>query len=160
MTAPGRVGGLLYGINNADHVSERVVEDAVALMTQCAVCQLSRVSMAAGSLLTHPLSCALPSRSFTLEGTKAAHASALIDSAERSKPYIMSPSFPLLVSSLCCAGAGTDSEELLGSPFYVGARHQRVRGEAYDELLAELLEAVKLRFGNSTLIHFQVRSPD
>ena len=58
-----------------------------------------------------------------------------------------------------CAGAGTDSEELLGSPFYVGARHQRVRGEAYDELLAELLEAVKLRFGNSTLIHFQARWP-
>jgi len=57
----------------------------------------------------------------------------------------------------CCAAAGTDSEELLGSPFYVGARHQRVRGEAYDELLAELLEAVKLRFGNSTLIHFQAR---
>ena len=57
------------------------------------------------------------------------------------------------------AGAGTDSEELLGSPFYVGARHQRVRGEAYDELLAELLEAVKLRFGNSTLIHFQARVP-
>jgi hypothetical protein len=52
--------------------------------------------------------------------------------------------------------AGTDSEELLGSPFYVGARHPRVRGEAYDELLAELLEAVKLRFGNSTLIHLQV----
>ena len=54
------------------------------------------------------------------------------------------------------AHAGTDSEELLSSPFYVGARHPRVRGEAYDELLAELLEAVKLRFGNSTLIHMQV----
>lgn len=26
---------------------------------------------------------------------------------------------------------GTDNEELLGSPFYVGARHRRVRGEDY-----------------------------
>lgn len=36
---------------------------------------------------------------------------------------------------------GTDNEELLGSPFYVGARHRRVRGEDYRDLLEETLEA-------------------
>jgi Malic enzyme, N-terminal domain len=36
---------------------------------------------------------------------------------------------------------GTDNEELLGSPFYVGARHRRVRGEDYRDLLEEVLEA-------------------
>jgi Malic enzyme, N-terminal domain len=36
---------------------------------------------------------------------------------------------------------GTDNEELLGSPFYVGARHRRVRGEDYRDLLDETLEA-------------------
>lgn len=30
-----------------------------------------------------------------------------------------------------------------------------MRGEAYDELLAELLDAVRQRFGGSTLIHMQ-----
>lgn len=36
---------------------------------------------------------------------------------------------------------GTDNEELLGSPFYVGARHRRVRGDDYRDLLEEVLEA-------------------
>ncbi len=50
---------------------------------------------------------------------------------------------------------GTDNEELLGSPFYVGARHRRVRGEDYRELLEETLEAVARRFGSSVLIAAQ-----
>lgn len=29
---------------------------------------------------------------------------------------------------------GTDNEELLKSPFYVGVRHRRVRGDAYYEV--------------------------
>lgn len=40
-----------------------------------------------------------------------------------------------------CDMPGTDNEELLGSPFYVGARHRRVRGEDYRDLLDETLEA-------------------
>jgi malate dehydrogenase (oxaloacetate-decarboxylating)(NADP+) len=40
---------------------------------------------------------------------------------------------------------GTDNEDLLRSPFYVGVRHRRVRGDAYYELLDEFLTAVKRR---------------
>lgn len=50
---------------------------------------------------------------------------------------------------------GTDNEELLRSPFYVGVRHKRVRGDAYYELMDEFLSAVRRRYGNTTLIHFE-----
>ena len=46
-----------------------------------------------------------------------------------------------------CACAGTNNEELLRSPFYVGCKHQRVRGDAYYELIDELMSAVKRRCG-------------
>ncbi|KAF6265971.1 hypothetical protein COO60DRAFT_1477166 [Scenedesmus sp. NREL 46B-D3] len=49
---------------------------------------------------------------------------------------------------------GTDNEDLLRSPLYVGVRHRRVRGDAYYQLLDEFLTAVKRRYGNTTLIHF------
>jgi len=51
--------------------------------------------------------------------------------------------------------AGTDNEELLRSPFYVGVRHRRVRGDLYYELLDEFLTAVKRRYGNTTLLQFE-----
>lgn len=54
-----------------------------------------------------------------------------------------------------CIDVGTDNEELLRSPFYVGVRHRRVRGDAYYELLDEFLTAVRRRYGNTTLIHFE-----
>ena len=38
---------------------------------------------------------------------------------------------------------GTDNEDLLRSPFYVGVRHRRVRGDAYYELLDEFLTSAK-----------------
>jgi len=41
--------------------------------------------------------------------------------------------------------AGTDNQELLQSPFYVGSKHERVRGEAYNELLDEFISAAKRR---------------
>lgn len=50
---------------------------------------------------------------------------------------------------------GTDNEELLKSPLYVGVRHRRVRGDAYYQLLDEFLTAVRRRYGNTTLIHFE-----
>ena len=37
---------------------------------------------------------------------------------------------------------GTDNEALLSDPLYLGARHRRLRGEAYFSLLDELVEAV------------------
>ncbi|WIA32021.1 hypothetical protein OEZ86_002874 [Tetradesmus obliquus] len=49
---------------------------------------------------------------------------------------------------------GTDNEDLLRSPLYVGVRHRRVRGDAYYQLLDEFLTAVRRRYGNTTLIHF------
>ncbi|GBF99300.1 NADP-dependent malic enzyme [Raphidocelis subcapitata] len=50
---------------------------------------------------------------------------------------------------------GTDNEELLRSPLYVGVRHRRVRGDAYYQLMDEFLTAVRRRYGNTTLIHFE-----
>lgn len=47
---------------------------------------------------------------------------------------------------------GTDNEELLGSPFYVGARHRRVRGEDYRDLLEETLEASAPSIGPATTV--------
>ena len=50
---------------------------------------------------------------------------------------------------LRAACAGTNNEELLRSPFYVGCKHQRVRGDAYYELIDELMSAVKRRCGRT-----------
>jgi malic enzyme len=41
---------------------------------------------------------------------------------------------------------GTDNPQLLGDELYVGWRHARLRGEEYDSLLAEFVEAVQRRF--------------
>ncbi|MFG0284712.1 MAG: NAD-dependent malic enzyme [Phycisphaerales bacterium JB039] len=41
---------------------------------------------------------------------------------------------------------GTDNQSLLDDPLYIGLRQRRLRGEAYDELLDEFLEAVTTVF--------------
>jgi malate dehydrogenase (oxaloacetate-decarboxylating)(NADP+) len=51
--------------------------------------------------------------------------------------------------------AGTDNEALLQDPFYIGLRHRRVRGEAYDELIDEFIQAAKRRWGNTVLFQFE-----
>ena len=38
---------------------------------------------------------------------------------------------------------------LLQDPIYVGGKHRRVRGDAYFELVDELLMAVRRRYGSS-----------
>ena len=38
---------------------------------------------------------------------------------------------------------------------YIGLRHKRVSGEAYDEFIDEFISACKARYGSSVLMHFE-----
>ncbi len=49
---------------------------------------------------------------------------------------------------------GTNNEELRNAPLYVGLQQPRVRGQAYDELIEEFVQAVQTRYPN-VLIQFE-----
>jgi malate dehydrogenase (oxaloacetate-decarboxylating) len=49
---------------------------------------------------------------------------------------------------------GTDNEALLNDPLYLGNRHARVRGKAYDDFIARYLEVVSSLFPDA-LLHFE-----
>jgi malate dehydrogenase (oxaloacetate-decarboxylating)(NADP+) len=49
---------------------------------------------------------------------------------------------------------GTNNEELLNDPLYIGRQHHRVRGQAYDSLIREFIEAVQALFPRA-LIQFE-----
>ncbi|PEA21023.1 NAD-dependent malic enzyme [Bacillus cereus] len=49
---------------------------------------------------------------------------------------------------------GTNREELLNNPFYIGNRHPRVTGEAYDEFIDTFVQAVGDKFPKA-LLHWE-----
>ncbi|HXT90272.1 MAG TPA: NAD-dependent malic enzyme [Trebonia sp.] len=53
---------------------------------------------------------------------------------------------------------GTDNEELLNDPLYLGNRHSRVRGARYDEFIAKYLRIASSLFPNA-LLHFEDFGP-
>jgi len=50
---------------------------------------------------------------------------------------------------------GTNNEQLLQDPYYLGLRQPRERGPAYDALMQEFVEAVQDKFGPNTLIQWE-----
>lgn len=49
---------------------------------------------------------------------------------------------------------GTDNQDYLADPLYIGARHERIQGERYDALVDEFIEAARRRWPN-VLIQFE-----
>ena len=54
---------------------------------------------------------------------------------------------------------GTNNQKLLEDPLYVGLKQERVRGDVYDALLDETVEAIQGRYGQRTVIHWEDFAP-
>nr|CDS31690.2 NADP dependent malic enzyme [Hymenolepis microstoma] len=50
---------------------------------------------------------------------------------------------------------GTDNQELIKDPLYMGVSHKRIRDARYDELLDNFMRAVVRRYGRNCLIQFE-----
>ncbi|KAF4028829.1 Malic enzyme NAD binding domain [Phytophthora infestans] len=50
---------------------------------------------------------------------------------------------------------GTNNEEYLADPFYIGLRQKRVRGEKFEQLVEEFMNAAKAKYGDNVLLQFE-----
>lgn len=50
---------------------------------------------------------------------------------------------------------GTNNQELLDDPMYIGLRQRRVTGDEYDDFIEEFIMACKARYSSSVLMHFE-----
>lgn len=50
---------------------------------------------------------------------------------------------------------GTNNEEFLKDPLYMGLRQKRVRGEVFEQLVHEFMDAAKAKYGPEVLLQFE-----
>ncbi|RLN60823.1 hypothetical protein BBP00_00005758 [Phytophthora kernoviae] len=50
---------------------------------------------------------------------------------------------------------GTNNEEYLADPFYIGLRQKRERGEKFEQLVDEFMNAAKAKYGDNVLLQFE-----